>query len=495
MRVLFIFKDSAVEHLGAMYISSMLKENGHRVEVVNAEYIAIAKKLREDIPTILAYSTLAFYANYYIALNKCIKEKFNVFSLFGGAHPTAKPEIIGEEGIDAVCIGEGEYPLLNLANTLEAGGDIRELDNLWIKDNGKIIKNRLRPLINNLDELPFPDRGLFKQKSPFFQERISMITSRGCTYSCPYCYNSTMLRLYKDRQNTYRRRGVDNVIEEVRQVKKSQSVKFILFHDDIFILDPAWLEEFAFKYKQEGAVPFSCYVRIGHITPEIVSYLKYAGCHSVSFGVESGNDFLRKDIYKRNMEKQEIIHAAKLIKSQGLKIRTTNIIGYSSYSIDADLETLRLNIQCGVDLAKVGLLATYPNTEISAMNEEGEGWARFLEVRSPRLIQMLQFFSSNMIGRYERFIASFVSHRGRSTSAHERETLINLYLLFPLVVGFPFLFYFIRKLIKLPIRMVLVYLNFFWDNYCTYFRIYPTGWLHFFSQLIRYKKISKMECK
>ncbi|MDD4894817.1 MAG: cobalamin-dependent protein, partial [Candidatus Omnitrophica bacterium] len=208
MRILFVLKEVEDEQLGIMYLASVLKSRGYETGLIKADYDAIFTKLQDNTPTILAYSTLGYYCNYYLELNKKIKKIFKVFSVFGGPYPTSDPGIVENDGVDAVCIGEGEYPLLELAENLENGRDISGIKNLWVRSGGRIYKNTPRPLIDDLNELPFPDRDIFSLKSPFFTDRVSMITSRGCLYNCPYCQNNIVRRVY-GTDNIYRRRSVD----------------------------------------------------------------------------------------------------------------------------------------------------------------------------------------------------------------------------------------------------------------------------------------------
>ncbi|MFC2092184.1 B12-binding domain-containing radical SAM protein [Elusimicrobiota bacterium] len=487
MKILFVFEDINVEHLGVMYMSSMLKENGHETDIVYADYPAIESRLKEeDGPVILAYSTHAFYNEHFVRLSEDIKKYFNVFSVFGGQYPTANPDMIMRPGVDSVCIGEGEYTLLELADRLDKGADISDIEGLWLKKSGEIIKNRLRPLIEDPDRLLFPDRNLFREKAPFFQERISVITSRGCFFDCPYCYNSTLKRLYKD--NKYRRRSVDNVVAEVLAVKELQTVKFILFHDDIFTHPVSWLEEFAVKFKAQCRVPFSCYVRIDMVTEKIIDLLKEAGCYSISFGVESADEFLRKSTYKRSMEKKMMIDTSRMLKKSGIRVRTTNIIGAPESSVKADIETARLNVRCGVDLAKVGILAGYPSTEISDQMTESGIWAVYYKIKTPFFIRMLKMVSPNIVRRFERLMLSVKGPQYSNKTEMEKRMTANLIVLFPVAVGFPVLLPFLYWLIKFPVNIFFVLSGYVWDNYCTYLRIYNTGVFGFFRGFIKRKR-------
>ncbi|MFH1519721.1 MAG: radical SAM protein [Candidatus Omnitrophota bacterium] len=474
MRVLFPFKEIEDENLGAMYLASMLRLQGHTTELVKAEYKVVKSKLQDNIPTLLAYSTPSFYADYYLELNQQIKNDCNTFSIFGGHHPTGCPDIIEREGVDAVCIGEGEYPLVELVEHLDNGEDITRVKNLWIKINGEIYRNPLRSLIGNLDILPFPDRSLFTQKSPFFYNRITVMTSRGCDYSCPYCHNRATDLLYKDVARKYRRRSVDNVIKEIKQAQEKIAVEFVLFVDDIFILLPDWLKEFSVKYRKEVNIPFSCYVRINLITQEIVHYLTRAGCHTVLFGIETGDDGLRKDILRRDMTSQEIIKKAKLLKSNGIRLIGTNIIGIPGGSLSSDLKTLKLNIQCQVDYAKVGLLAAYPGTNVGSDSGVSEGnYAKFADFHPPASIGLLNKLVVSASGHFKRKLSFLRVGEPAVKEDRQRRDTANLGKLFPIIVGFPFLYFIVAFLLKLARNRFFTYANFYWEIYSCYFRLYP----------------------
>lgn len=412
-----------------MYISSVLKNKGYQVEIVEAEYAKVKAALNVNIPTILAYSTPTVLAEHYLKLNNRLKKFFGVFSVFGGPHPTMVPEIIEEDGVDGICIGEGEYAMLELLENISSGKPITNIQNWWIKENGKIFKNPLRPLIKNLDDLHFPDRDLFRKQKLFDSEKMHIITGRGCPYNCSYCCHSFYNLLYEGEFAKIRKRSVKNVIEEIGQFKNKFPLKFVVFDDDIFVLPFEWLKEFSLLYKRYINLPFFCYLRPDLITPKTVKLLKLSGCHSVSMGLETADDCLRNVILKRNMSKEQIIDAARLIKEYKIILKTSNIIGIPGSLIDKDIETIKLNIKCKVDYSSVSVLKPYPNTEISALIQNSN---------HPRLKK-------------------------------------NLRYLFALAVEYPFLLNVIKILIRLPLNHVYKICYLLWEGYCAYFRLYPAG--------------------
>ena len=152
------------QHPGIMSISAVLKQTGVEVKVVPAECEHIKSYLTDGTPTVLAFSTPTPYYGHYRELNQRLKVDFpHVFSVFGGPHPTFFPDMISEDGVDGICMGEGEHAMLELVTNLADGKPVRDLRNWWIKEDGVVHKNPLRPLIQDLDGLPLPDHSVFRQ--------------------------------------------------------------------------------------------------------------------------------------------------------------------------------------------------------------------------------------------------------------------------------------------------------------------------------------------
>jgi radical SAM superfamily enzyme YgiQ (UPF0313 family) len=460
------------QFIGIMIISSLLKKQGFHSEVVEADYNTIKTFLKQPMPTILAYSTPTIYAQTYLDLNRRIKKEYEVFSVFGGPHPTFFPEMIEEIGVDGICIGEGEYSLLELVSNLSSEKSILNIKNWWIKENDKIYKNPLRPLIKDLDELPLPDHKIFRKKIPHSIWQALVITSRGCPYSCTYCYNHVYKELYKGKGKILRRRSVDNVIAELKSIKQHKCYKFIRFLDDLFILSPDWIREFSKKYKKEIGLPFSCLVRANLVTPEIIKNLKEAGCWRILMGLESGDNFTRNKIFKRGMSEEEIINAARIIKDSGLKLVTANILGSPGSSFEADLKTLSLNMQIRPDYAGVSLLQPYPKTEIHEYAQK---------------IGMLDSETMNLR-------ESTVSRKSvlKYANKKEKDQIENLQKLFFIPIEFPWLLPVVKRLIKLPANPIYHFIFSRWINYCHYFRVIPAriGWKNILKRSKLYFKIA-----
>jgi len=129
----------------------------------------------------------------------------------------------------------------------QEGGDPTRIANLWVKHGGKVTRNELRPLISNLDVLPYADREVFhfeKLLATFYEAEF--MGSRGCPFQCAYCVNHTLMELYRGKGPYVRYRSVDNLLEEVKQVvARYPGITIIGFHDDTFTLNKLWLQDFA----------------------------------------------------------------------------------------------------------------------------------------------------------------------------------------------------------------------------------------------------------
>jgi radical SAM superfamily enzyme YgiQ (UPF0313 family) len=291
----------------------------------------------------------------------------------GGAHPTFYPEVINDEYLDIACVGEGEAALAQLAETLERGRDPRGIKNLIVKKDGGVFRNELRPLVDDLDTLPFADRTIY-YKYAFFrdQRHAHMITSRGCPFQCSFCFNILYNEMYRGRGTVIRRRGVGNVIEELKDLKRDNpALRHIFFLDDTFVLSGEWTSEFLEAYKERIDLPFSCTARASLVTEELIRKMKDARCFSIRLGVESADANLRNNVLKKGITADEILRAATLIKNHGIRLLLYNMVGSPGETLDMALGTFELNRRLRPTYAWCSLLQPYPGTEIFEYAKKG----------------------------------------------------------------------------------------------------------------------------
>lgn len=450
MRVMFIIHDIVMEPLGVTYLSSVLKKAGHETQLCALTQGGVLEAVEAFRPDLVGYSLSTGYERRFFDLNRELKERFGVFSVFGGAHPTFFPEMIDEPGVDAVCLGEAEEAVVEFVQRLEETGEPpTDVANFWVKDGGEVHKNPVRPLIDDLDSIPFPDREIFCDYAGKHQiKTMFMIASRGCPFDCSYCFNHAYRALYEGRGKVVRFRSVENVIVEALELKADYRPEIILFQDDTFILSRDWVLEFSREYKERVGIPFHCHFRANLVTEELANALHNAGCISIKMAIECVDDHVRNDILRRNLSFEQLDNACRIVKQSGIKLVTQNILGAPGGSLDIDLSTLRFSMKHGPSYAYATLLQAYPKTWI------GE-YAR----------------KHGYLDDTESYPASFFD-RSMLNIADKRK-IERLRTLFATVVEFHFLYPLVRLLIRLPIERVSTFVDKIWRGYCIRHRIFP----------------------
>ncbi len=370
-----IYGKLLTEQLSIMNLSSILKRKGFDSQLI---YSNNNKRILEEIetvkPDIIAYS-LMYGAHWpYIELSKTIKQRYpDVYQIAGGPLTTFYPQTLNELALDAIAVGESDISLPNLIGCFR--DDRSSIDNTKgfnFRSNGNTKTNGLELLLDDLDELPFPDRKILYDKDSLLrnQEFKSFLSGRGCPYPCTYCFNHKFNEMFKGKGKILRKKSVDYFVEEVKETKDKYGCQFAIFEDDIFVMNKVWLEEFSRKFKQKVGIPYICYVRANHVEEDMLKLLKESGCHIVRMAIETGNETLRNTILKRNMKDTDIIRASDLIHKYGFKLSVSNMIGLPTETVDTLRDTINLNIRCRPDNPTAQFFMPYPGMELSRIAVE-----------------------------------------------------------------------------------------------------------------------------
>ena len=262
----------------------------------------------------------------------------------------------------------------------------------------------------------------------------SFIASRGCPFKCTYCFNDGMSKSYEG-QKYVRRRSVDNVIEELKIVKEKYDLKIAIFEDDTFNLSRKWLKEFCEKFSKLDLKLLPIGVRAELIDEEQVQWLKKANCVSLIFGLESGNEKVRREVLFRNITDEKMIECARLLRKYGIGFATENILAIPTSTLEHDIETLALNLKCKPLYGGAKLMQPYPGTMIYNI-----------------AVRMKLFKEKN----FDVLTDFTASSNLKIDNRLERE---NLQRLFAIVIRFPFLFRHIRFLIGLRLKPLYAVLH------------------------------------
>lgn len=361
-------------------IAAVLKRAGHSVQLVYISKFAplYYKTLISSFsPDMIGISVTTHAFPLACKISKWFAGNTKLPVILGGIHPTVCPEeSIEAAGVFAICRGEGEYPMKELCEALShEGGDPSRIANLWVKHGGKITRNELRPLISNLDVLPYADREVFhfeKLLAAFYEAEF--MGSRGCPFQCAYCVNHSLMELYRGKGTYVRQRSVDNLLEEIRQVVARYSgIAIIGFHDDTFTLNKLWLQDFTQKYPHKINLPFWCNATAESITEAAAELLKKAGCYEVRIGVESGNDHIRMNALSKPVSRNAIIMAFNHLHAVGIEPFAFNMLGLPYETPETMEETVRLNQLIRPRHTFCSIFYPFPGTNVYRECKEN-GW-------------------------------------------------------------------------------------------------------------------------
>jgi tRNA A37 methylthiotransferase MiaB len=385
MRVAFV--NDACERLGVEYLSAVLKGAGHEVrlfvdpqlfddENVSNEFLAKVfdgkKKLIAELqaykPDLVGISVVTDFYQWALGMTRLIKAAMDVPIILGGVHPTSVPErVIAEPTVDMVCVGEGEHALLELVDSMARGAVDHGIRNIWFKKEGQVIRNEVRPLVEDLDALPQPDKDLYYSVSPHFSQCYYIMTSRGCAHACSYCCHSFLKGVYDGKGRYLRQRSVDHVIAELEAAVQRPSRKMVRFHDDDLLAHSvAWLEDFAAAYKERVGLPFACFIHPNTVTDEKVALLKKAGCHDVEMGVQSIGEDTRRQALSRDVSQAQLLKAFEVLKRHGMNVITDNILGIPGQDVGEVVDLLKFYNENRVMKIYCFGFRYYPRTRVVA---------------------------------------------------------------------------------------------------------------------------------
>ena len=273
-------------------------------------------------------------------------------------------------------------------------------------------KNPIAPLLEELDELPFPDREIFNANELVHESsgRLPILASRGCPYNCTYCCNHALKSIYPNKERYIRFRSVENVVCEIKEVLSRYPIfKSVLFHDDILFLNKIWSRNFINLYKHEVGIPFSCNIRPEIVDEEIASLLKEGGCFRICIGIESGNDHMRQQILRRRISTEQIRRASLLCKSKGIAVYAFNMVGIPFKKPRDILETIKLNSEISSDSFQVSIFYPYMGTELFNISER-EGFLTDRRVDDYLTDSMLHLrtISRSQVLMFRRYFVLFV---------------------------------------------------------------------------------------
>lgn len=377
------------QNLGLGYLAAYLLRRGHTFEALDAlaegadnfqlvnirgrsakryglSFDEITRRIPSGADMIGITAPFSNHATIIDELSIAIKKiRPNIPIVLGGVYPSTQPERALESSVDFVVVGEGEIPLAALAD----GVDPHDVPGVWHKKDGEIVNGGRSEMIAEPDSIPFPARHLFPMEKYFSisprglraSRSATMITSRGCPYSCSFC------SIHPVYARQWRARSPENVLAEIDKLIDEYGIKSIEFEDDNLTLD-AGRAKAIFEGLISRRIAWSCPngVRVDSLDAQMIGLMKRSGCNLIHLAVESGDPEMLK-IMNKKLSLDQALKVASTCHELGMGMIGFFIVGHPGETEARFRNTLKFVKKlkslgmpnCGVHIA-----TPYPGTEL-----------------------------------------------------------------------------------------------------------------------------------
>lgn len=349
--------------LGLAYMAAVLEKEGIDVTIIDASALNMTREdlereLEKISPQVVAITALTPTIEQALdSAQLARKVAPQALIVMGGYHPTFNyDEVLSYDYVDVVIRGEGEYTLLELVKTLKRGGDLSQV-------RGLALDNHLtppRPLISDLDELPFPARHLLPVENYSLlniKKMSTMITSRGCPMQCSFCASAAL------HGSKIRLRSPQNIVDEMEYLVQDMDMETIAFMDDTFTLHPPRVKEICNEIKKRKLEVFwGCTARVDNLNPEIIKKMREAGCIALFLGVESADQQILDGI-KKNTTINRIKSAFEMCKREKMRTIASVMLGMPGDTYESIKRTINFVQELKPSYAIYSLATPYPGTQ------------------------------------------------------------------------------------------------------------------------------------
>lgn len=327
--------------------------------------------IEEKKPDVIGFSCFSEDWSFVFFLIRHIYNKYQKIPIIiGGVHPTVAPEqVIQHLQITAICIGEGEEPIVELLNSLDEGKMDTSIQNFWFRTEQGIITNKPRPALKFTNDMPFCDWNYYSDLHFIYPydgklyRRGSISLGRGCPNSCTYCVNSFYKKNLYDFGYKVRIKNLAYIIDEMIYLKDKFELDFLRFWDETFLSVPIdYLKLFAKIYSKRIGLPFTIETTANSISSEKLRLLSEMGCQSISLGIETSNEYLRMHVLKKNISNSCFLEAFRLIKQYGIRKSVNFMFFLPHQTIDDMYQDIRYCRENDIEVAAPRIFYPYLGT-------------------------------------------------------------------------------------------------------------------------------------
>ena len=356
--------------LGLAYLAAVAEQEGHEVRIHDFG-LRPEKPLEDEIaevldfrPDLVGFTSMTTSQRSVEQAAGPLKTELGVPLVIGGPHATTLPErTLSDPNFDFLVYGEGEETWRELLRALAAGDERYErIAGLWWKQDGHIVRNAARPLISDLDALPFPARHLlpldqYPLYAPDGQPMLTVLSSRGCPYNCSFCFKGIVGR-------TYRQRSPANIVAELKQLIEHYGARNFYFIDDLFTLDVRRLDALMDAFLEEvPGIRWQCLARVDRVTPAILEKMYRAGCREIHYGIESGNPEILAATAK-HIKLEQVEQAVAWTEAAGIASKGYFMLGLPGDNEETMRQTIEFAARLPLTEAMFSIATPFPGTRM-----------------------------------------------------------------------------------------------------------------------------------
>ena len=443
MKVLFIYSETLKRNIypvnkekplyandempfGIAYLSSSLLAAGHITDIFIAtkksKFQEVCRQIDVFEPDIICFSAVFREYETMRAIARAVKDAYpEKLLVAGGPHITMNPEECITQSFDIICLSEGEMAITELANRLEKGEKYDDIQNLWVKMSGRVIKNPTRCFNRELDLLPFPDRKLFDKYIVNRNTPVPILIGRGCPFECTYCCNHSLKKISAGKYVRFR--SPENIIDEIRQVvlqfPENDTVYFEVesINIDLRYVDLLCTALQDFNKTLGKNLFYGVNMRIipGQDIASLFSMFRKGGITYVNIGLESGSEYIRHKVMNRNYSNTDVLNTVREAKKKRLLVMLYVMIGLPEETPEHYGETVQLVKTCKPSFAQLNIFCPYPGT---ILYEKCEEQALLSDShadlgRNVATLKMQQFSKMQIYRRYYSFYAQIYAKNRR----------------------------------------------------------------------------------